>query len=688
MLLTLLSFSAALLHGQYPATITCTANAVPALVRQEGLTERVGDIILNCSGGPPAAQVTINLTLFLSTNITNKISQVGTQDVNLTIDTGAGPVYAGMDPVPQGPNSVAYNGLKFTLSNAGSVTLRFANLRAAVALIPTTQFPSVIAFFTANGTNTLAINNSPLTVAQLQRGMLASYASTFFCTASLLPGNISFMDLLNFHTRFASARFTEGYADSFQKGTRFFVRYSGFPAGSRLLVPDAVTGSSATTPTAAGDLGLPPSPGVYSAPGQLLLARVNGADPTGSGGTLSNNPPGTLNDVTLTGGSGIAVYEVVDSNPSLRESAQFPTFLALGALPDSTAAQGLVEIGFAPFSTNAAASATAPVPRFMPSPVPSDCATLADCNAAYFPRLLVDASDPLSFAAITGSAFQLKYVRINNTSGGALNWTAFITYKTGSGWITLDASSGINNATLRLDVHPENLKPGTYEATLTVDAGPLAGSKSLPVTLKVTDLGPPPLLFPTLKSYFNAASLAAGPLTPGSLASVFGQSFGGNSLQVTFDGIAAKVLFSNETQINLQVPDALAGHASAQMQITVDGRASVPVQVLLAASAPAIFPGAILNQDYSQNKPSNPAMVGSVIQIFLTGLPASGVSGVTGKIHDRDNLTPYYAGPAPGFIGVQQVNLVVPADLPATTTEVKVCASGVCTAATVLTIKQ
>ena len=127
---------------------------------------------------------------------------------------------------------------------------------------------------------------------------------------------------------------------------------------------------------------------------------------------------------------------------------------------------------------------------------------------------------------------------------------------------------------------------------------------------------------------------------------------------------------------------------AAQMQITVDGRASVPVQVLLAPSAPAIFTGAILNQDYSQNKPSNPAMVGSVIQIFLTGLPAAGVTGVTGKIHDRDNLTPYYAGPAPGFIGVQQVNLVVPADLPATTTEVKVCAAGVCTSPATLTLKQ
>lgn len=676
-------FTLAMMHAQTPGSLFCTANAVPTLVRQEGLTERVGDTVFNCSGGQPGAQLQLNLTIFLSANITNKISPAGTADVNLTIDSGAGPVYAGMDPVVVGPNSVAYNGLKFTLSPSGSVSLRFSNLRAAVALA---QNPNAIQeYFTANGTSSLTINNSPLTVAQPQRGLLASYSSTFFCNASLLPPNISFTDMLNYGTRFASTRLTEGFAGAFQKGTRFFVRYSGFPAGARLFVPDAIAGSSATVPTAAGDMGLTPSGGVYSAnAGQLLLARATGADASGAGGVLSNNAPGTIGEVTLAGGNGLVIYEVVDGNPSLRQSAQFPTFLALSALPDSTAAQGSVEIGFAPFSVIGTASTTAPMPRFMSSFVPSDCATLGDCSASYFPRLSLDASDALSFTASTGSAFQVKYVRVNNPSGGVLNWAAFITYKSGSGWITLNPSSGTNNGTVRVDVHPENLKPGNYDAILTVDAGPFAGSKTLPISLKVADGPPTPVSLPVISRFFNAASLATGPLTPGSLASVFGQNLSGTTLQVTFDGTPARVLFSSGTQINLQVPEGLAGRSSSQMQVTVDGRPGAPVQVLLAPSAPAIFPGAILNQDYSQNKASSPATTGTVIQIFLTGLPAT---GVTGKIHDRDNLTPYYAGPAPGFPGVQQVNLVVPADLPAMTTEVKVCAAGVCTAATPLVLK-
>jgi len=686
MFLAFLPLSVALLQGQNQGSINCTANAVPAVVKAEGLTERVGDIVLNCSGGSPGAQLQINLTLFLSTIITNKISAAGTQDVNLTIDTGAGPVYAGVDPVPAAANSVAYNGLKLTLSNSGSASLRFTNLRAAAAAVPASTFPTITAFLTSNGGNSLAINNNQLTVAQLQRGLLASYASTFFCTGSQLPPNISFMDLLNYKTRFASARLTEGSADSFAKGIRFYVRYSGFPAGARLFVPDAVAGSSATTPTAAGDLGLTPSPGSYSVnAGQFLMARVTGADASSAGGTLSNNPPGTLSEVILTGGSSVVTYEVADSNASVRESVQFPTFLALDTIQGSTAVQATVDIGLAPFSTIATASTTAPVPRFLPGPVPSDCTTLGDCKASYFPQMSLDASDQLSFNAITGSAYQVKYIRVNNTSGGVLNWVAFVTYKTATGWITLDPASGINNTSVRIDVHPENLKPGQYDATVTVDAGPLAGSKTLPVSLKVTDVGPPPLSFPTISSFFNAASLKAGPLVAGSLASVFGQSFTGTTLQVTFDGIASKILFSNGTQINLQVPDALGTRASTQMQVTVDGRSSVPAQVLLAPSAPAIFSGAILNQDSSQNTPSNPAQTGSVIQIFLTGLPAT---GVTGKVHDRDNLTPYYAGPAPGFIGVQQVNLTVPSDLPAMTSEVKVCAQGVCTPPAPIVLKQ
>ena len=80
-----------------------------------------------------------------------------------------------------------------------------------------------------------------------------------------------------------------------------------------------------------------------------------------------------------------------------------------------------------------------------------------------------------------------------------------------------------------------------------------------------------------------------------------------------------------------------------------------------------------------------------MLQVFAVGLPVAALGTITGKIHDRDNLTPLYAGPAPGVDGVQQVNLAIPADLPAMNSEVVVCGTGtdgvrVCSPGVVITI--
>ena len=64
------------------------------------------------------------------------------------------------------------------------------------------------------------------------------------------------------------------------------------------------------------------------------------------------------------------------------------------------------------------------------------------------------------------------------------------------------------------------------------------------------------------------------------------------------------------------------------------------------------------------------------------------------KLHDRQPV-PVFAGPAPGFPGVYQINVVVPADLPTMTTELQVCGYGasnpnqpVCSASFELSIQQ
>src|SRR5262249_6774 len=133
-----------------------------------------------------------------------------------------------------------------------------------------------------------------------------------------------------------STRVTEGFASSFQPrgalenaGTRFIIKYTNVPAGIMLFVPDAIAGSDALQPTGGGDLGTPQAIGKY-VPGSntLLLARLQGADANGNGGTPASVSFDSVTQLPITNGSTYVVYEVLDANATVLESAQFPTFVA------------------------------------------------------------------------------------------------------------------------------------------------------------------------------------------------------------------------------------------------------------------------------------------------------------------------------------------------------------------------
>ena len=59
--------------------LRCDTNAgVPPVVRAEGHTELVGDIVLVCTGGNPTSPFLANFQLFLNTNVTSRILGDGT----------------------------------------------------------------------------------------------------------------------------------------------------------------------------------------------------------------------------------------------------------------------------------------------------------------------------------------------------------------------------------------------------------------------------------------------------------------------------------------------------------------------------------------------------------------------------------------------------------------------------------
>ena len=683
----------------YPQSnaLTCTDTAVNPALRAEGIAEAVGDIVISCSGGSPGTVITLNLAIFLNVAVTNRLSSAGSPDVSLTVDSGSGPAPAAVPAVLQGSNGVSFNGVPVTIPASRTFGFRISNLRGNISQLGSGFQAPVVAAISLTGLPLVSSLN-PVSVGIPAPGLLASYASAGIrCTGSALPSTISFSSLFLAGTRFASTRVTEGFASAFETkartadtGVRILARYSGFPAGARLFVPTVVAGSDAVQPTAAGDLGGTPSGGAYAPGGSLLLSFVNGTDANGAGGTLAYTPgaagSGTvafdaLSEVRLISGSGAAVYEVVDANPSVRESAQFPTFIGLPAITDGRTPVASEQLSFAPVSTAFNATTTDPIPRFLGNAPSSDCPAVGDCNSNHFPSLSVFASQPLQFTAVAGSAPQTKTVQVNNKGGGVLSWTASVLNGTAARWLTLYPGGGVNGGTVLVTVNPQTVGPGVYNATLVIDGGPQAGSQTLPITFTVTAFPTAPTSTPVvlpssvlLQSVANAARPDSAAVSPGSLAIVKGSHLKGIVVAATFDGIPAAVLSGDDSSITLQVPTTLAAGGTSLLQVTVDGNKSAELAFSVLDLAPAIFADGILNEDGSLNSTSNAASAGTSLQVLSTGLIPAVMVPIVVKLHDRQ-LTPISAGPGPG-IGVNQVTVIIPSDLPAMTTQVSVCGFG------------
>jgi uncharacterized protein (TIGR03437 family) len=163
----------------------------------------------------------------------------------------------------------------------------------------------------------------------------------------------------------------------------------------------------------------------------------------------------------------------------------------------------------------------------------------------------------------------------------------------------------------------------------------------------------------------NAASLAAGSIAPGEIITVFGTGFATSSTQLLFDGKPATLFYTSATQINALAPVSLAANSTATVSIVVNGAAIAGSAVPVVAAAPGIFTisgatgqAAATNQDGRLNSAANPAARGSVVSLYATG-EGPGTSAATLTIAGY-NAPLLYAGPAPGFDGLMQLNAQIP----------------------------
>jgi uncharacterized protein (TIGR03437 family) len=164
-------------------------------------------------------------------------------------------------------------------------------------------------------------------------------------------------------------------------------------------------------------------------------------------------------------------------------------------------------------------------------------------------------------------------------------------------------------------------------------------------------------------SVFNAASLTAGPIAAGEIVTVFGSGFSATGTQLLFGSTAATLFYTSATQINALAPANLTANSSSTLSV-VNGTSVAASSTPVVSAAPGIFTtdsgtgeAAANNQDGTLNTAANPAPRGSFVSFYATG-QGSG-SNVTLTVGGYQAQLEY-AGPAPGFPGLMQINAQIP----------------------------
>jgi uncharacterized protein (TIGR03437 family) len=219
----------------------------------------------------------------------------------------------------------------------------------------------------------------------------------------------------------------------------------------------------------------------------------------------------------------------------------------------------------------------------------------------------------------------------------------------------------------------------------------------------------------------NGVSFTAG-AAPGELIAIFGTnlaaanasasaiplttSLGGTT--VTVNGSAIPLLFVGTGQINAQLPYEI-GPGTAKMVVQNGATKSASVDFTVTATAPGVFTVPqtthVVAQnlpDYTLNGATLPQVAGGFCTLYVTGQGAVNPSVTTGDAASASALSlplasvqvkiggqpaeVQFAGLAPGFVGLLQINVKIPA-VPAGEQPVEITIGGVKAQATVISVK-
>jgi uncharacterized protein (TIGR03437 family) len=214
---------------------------------------------------------------------------------------------------------------------------------------------------------------------------------------------------------------------------------------------------------------------------------------------------------------------------------------------------------------------------------------------------------------------------------------------------------------------------------------------------------------PSLLLVANSANnQSSGTIAPAELISLYGSGIGPaaalggqvvndaftNNLggyQVLFNGIAAPLLYAGPNQMNVVAPVELGGQATANIQVVGPMVTTSFPTVFVGAARPQLFSqvrpvpiphtnatgsatfAIAYNQDGSLNSTANPAALGSIVTLWLSGTGLNNDPLADGAIAATASTTSLpiaiqgmqvlYGGQAPGAVqGLTQVNVQIPTD--------------------------
>jgi uncharacterized protein (TIGR03437 family) len=310
-------------------------------------------------------------------------------------------------------------------------------------------------------------------------------------------------------------------------------------------------------------------------------------------------------------------------------------------------------------------------------------------------------SDPLTQAAGPGAAW------FYSTSYNIADPTQWSTPKEIAGsWSTLipndngcEDYAGWYPSLMSLNTRPGHLSTSGYVFYMVGCTGDAAGNGSGPPPSRVFSsraftitTGPSPQI--------NSGGIvihggASGMVSPGSLADIYGTGLAATAanasagptlpttlggVQVRVNGTPAPLIYVSPLQIVFQLPyETVLGTASVVVVSNNTASAAVPVSVQQAAPFILTYGNnraVVINPDGSLNSSGNGAKPGSVLVAYLTGsgpldhaiatgaaAPSSPLSSETLATTATVGNSPaavQFAGMAPTYEGLMQVNLVVP----------------------------